>query len=74
MMVLGKFYAFCEKTPQAQKAQNAHKEIKTKIILNAHKNIYEEESCLFGIKRIKRTLANKKDNIFVHIKRLRRSV
>ena len=39
MMVLGEFYAFYEKILQAQKAQNAHKQIKTKTILNAHKNM-----------------------------------
>ena len=36
---LGKFYTFHEKILQAQKAQNAHKQIKTKTVLNAHKNI-----------------------------------
>ena len=37
MMVLGEFYTFSEKIPQAQKAQNAHMRIKTKTVLNAHK-------------------------------------
>ena len=36
---LGKFCTFHEKILQVQKAKNAHKQIKTKTILNVHKNI-----------------------------------
>ena len=33
------FYTSYEKIPHAQKAQNAHKRIKTKTVLNTNKNI-----------------------------------
>ena len=39
MMVLGSFILSYEKIPHAQKAQKAHKLIKTKTFLNAHKNM-----------------------------------
>ena len=37
MMVLGEFYTFYQKILYAQKAQNTHKQIKTKTVLNTHK-------------------------------------
>ena len=37
MMVLGEFYTFYEKISHPPKAQNAHKQIKRKTALNAHK-------------------------------------
>ena len=36
-MKLGEFYTFYKKILYVQKAQNAHKQIKTEIVLNAHK-------------------------------------
>ena len=36
---IGTFYTFHQKILQAQKAQNAHKQIKIKTVLNVHKNI-----------------------------------
>ena len=39
MIVLGSFILSYEQIPQAQKAQKVLKQIKTKTVLNAHKNI-----------------------------------
>ena len=38
-MVLGSFILSYEKTPHTQKAQKAHKRIKTKTVSNAEENI-----------------------------------
>ena len=51
---------------QAQRAQNADKQVKAKTVLNAHKTSKRKKI----IKNTKCTYANKKDSIFVRIKRL----
>ena len=53
-MVLGEFCTFCEKNPQAQKAQNAHKKIKIKTALNAHKKISKREKVACSAQKAQR--------------------
>ena len=70
MMLMGKFYIFKEKILQASKA---HKQIKIKTVLNAHKNVLGEENCLFGIKSMKSTWANKKYSLSASIKSIKKT-
>ena len=49
------FYTFYEKIPHAQKAQNAHKRIKTKTVLNAHKKHLRGRKSFVWHKNTKRT-------------------
>ena len=61
MMVLGEFYTFYEKIPQAQKGQKAHRQIKIKTVLNAHKKTSKRKKVT--------CLAQKAQNAHKQIKR-----